>query len=89
MLRLFFATLVCCQFFLWEGALMSKENTLVFVTPIIDGKADTLRENPFHTDEEALLKDLGIAKYHPGSSPSTIIIFSSISLKAKIYNNHS
>src|ERR1700733_3764073 len=64
MFRLFFATLVCCHLFLWEEVLMGKENTLVFVTPILDGKTNTLKEQLFYSDEEALLRDLKVSKYH-------------------------
>ncbi|HEY4831028.1 MAG TPA: hypothetical protein VIH61_00490 [Waddliaceae bacterium] len=43
---------------------MGKENTLVFVTPILDGKTNTLKEQLFYSDEEALLRDLKVSKYH-------------------------
>lgn len=64
MIRLFVATLVCCHLFLWEEVLMGKENTLVFVTPILDGKTNALKEKLFCSDEEALLRDLEVSKYH-------------------------
>lgn len=64
MLKLFFITFFCCHLFCWEEVLMGKENRLVFVTSILDGKTGALKAKPFYDEEEALFKDLEISKYH-------------------------
>jgi hypothetical protein len=43
---------------------MDKKNTLFFVTPIIDGKENTLKEKLFCSAEKVLFENLGIARYH-------------------------
>lgn len=60
----FLITLVCSHLFLWEKALMSQENTLVFVTPILNDKTNALKEKLFCSDEEILLRDIKVSKYH-------------------------
>ncbi len=42
---------------------MCKENTIIFVTPILEGKISKLKEKQFYDDEEALFKDLKVSKY--------------------------
>lgn len=61
MLKGLFTTIFCLFFCL--GDLMGKENMLIFMTPIAEGKTATLKKNISLDDDESLFADLSISKY--------------------------
>lgn len=63
MSKLLFMTLFCFHLLYWGENLMSKEHTLIFMSPILEGKTSILKEQIFSDAEENLLKNLEISKY--------------------------
>ena len=62
MFRFLVVTLFCCHFICGEE--MSAQKNVVFMTPVIEGKTDKLKQTIYDADQEAnFFSEIGISKY--------------------------